>query len=141
MISTRNQDVDSATHVYLKVDNPQGLQQKYHGPYEIKKRTGETTFEVKTGTFNNGQDRIELHSWNNAKPAYMRAGATVATRPKLGRPSKNLPEPQTHPPPSSSIPSPAACPPSPEAQTLLFVTLQITPCASNQYGSKGSGVW
>ena len=43
-------DTDSATHVYLKVDNPQGLQCKYHGPFEIKKRLGTTTIQVKTGT-------------------------------------------------------------------------------------------
>ena len=89
-------NIESATHVYLRVDNPQGLQPRWHGPYPITKRTGETTFEVRTGTYKSGEARLELHSWNNAKPAFMAEGMTEASRPKLGRPSK-----PTAPPSSS----------------------------------------
>ena len=41
-------DIDVATH--LKVDNPGGLQPRYHGPYAINKRHGSSTIKVKTGT-------------------------------------------------------------------------------------------
>ena len=87
-IYTKN--TDTATHVYLRQDNPTGLQPRYHGPYLIKRRIGDTTIEVKTGTFKSGADRLEIHSWNNAKPANM-GSAQVAERPKLGRPSKQVP--------------------------------------------------
>ena len=96
-------DINAATHVYLKVDNPQGLQQKYHGPFEINKRLGESTIEVRTGTFKNGEPRLEIHSWHNAKPAYMSRNAVTAERPKLGRPAKiDIANPE----PVSVIPSP-----------------------------------
>ena len=85
-----SKDIDKASHVYLKLDNPLGLQHRYHGPYYINKRTGDTTIEVKTGTFKSGTDRLELHSWNNAKPAYMSEDTPVAERPKLGRPAKKV---------------------------------------------------
>ena len=78
----------TASHVYLRLDNPLGLQTRYHGPFEINKRLGESTMEVRTGTFRSGEPRLEVHSWHNAKPANMAEGATVAERPKLGRPSK-----------------------------------------------------
>ena len=73
-----DKDIDKATHVYLKLDNPLGLQPRYHGPYLINKRLGNTTIEVKTGTFKSGADRLEVHSWNNAKPAYMAESTQVA---------------------------------------------------------------
>ena len=92
---------DTATHVYIREDNPQGLQPRFHGPHLIKRRVGDTTIEVKTGTYKSGKERLELHSWNNAKPAFLAEGMKPVDRPKLGRPAK------TDPPPSS------------EADTLL----------------------
>ena len=87
------------------MDNPQGLQPRYHGPYPITKRTGETTIEVRTGTFKNGKPRLELHSWNNAKPAYLSETTVIAERPKLGRPV-NPPSTidRSAPPPSPPVP-------------------------------------
>ena len=85
---TYTKGVDDATHVHLKLDNPQGLHPRYHGAFPITKRLTPTTIEVKTGTFRNGTDRLEIHSWNNAKPAHMGEGAVAAERPALGRPSK-----------------------------------------------------
>ena len=86
--STFTKGMDKATHVYLKAYNPQGLQGRWHGPYPINKRLGTTTIEVKTGTYANGSDRLECHSWNNAKPAYLASDTVIAQRPKLGRPPK-----------------------------------------------------
>ena len=81
-------DTETASHVYLKAENPQGLQPRWHGPYLINKRLGDSTIEVKTGTFKNKTPRLEIHSWNNAKPAYMGEDSVEAARPKLGRPPK-----------------------------------------------------
>ena len=70
--------------------NPQGLQPRWHGPYAIKNRPGDSTIEVQTGTYKDGSARIELHSWNNAKPAHFDKTSPIITadRPKLGRPAK-----------------------------------------------------
>ena len=81
-------DTETASHVYLKSENPQGLQPRWHGPYLINKRLGDSTIEVRTGTFKDKTPRLEMHSWNNAKPAYMGENAVEAERPKLGRPPK-----------------------------------------------------
>ena len=78
---------------------------------KLKKRVGDSTIEVKTGTFKDGSDRLELHSWNNAKPAYMAEGMQPVDRPKLGRPAKN--------------PSPAP-PISSESDSLLKPTPKTT---------------
>ena len=82
-------DIDKASHCYLRLDNPQSLQPRYHGPFLINKRIGDSTIEVKTGTYRDGSDRLELHSWHNAKPAFVDDESKVAERPKLGRPSKH----------------------------------------------------
>ena len=103
-------DINKATHVYLKLDNPQGLQGKYHGPFAIKRRVGESTIEVRTGTLKNGDERLELHSWNNAKPAYFAEGVTpfASERPKLGRPATS--GPVQSPSSTEAKPAPAANP-------------------------------
>ena len=89
----------------LKADNPQGLQKRYHGPHMIKRRLGDTTLEVKTGTYKSGGERLEVHSWNNAKPAHMSEGMKAIDRPKLGRPAAERPEEKVPPPPSSEADS------------------------------------
>ena len=117
-ISPYTKNTDKATHVYLKLDNPQGLQGRYHGPYKINKRVGESTIEVRTGTFKNGEPRLELHSWHNAKPAVMSEDTPIAERPKLGRPSKPAIDPSVSPDaePGTAISAP---PSSSEAQNKL----------------------
>ena len=62
---------ESATHVYLKDDNPKGLLQSYRGPYRIVGRPSQSTIKVKMGTFKSGHENIQLHHWSNAKPAEM----------------------------------------------------------------------
>ena len=83
---------ETATHVYLKEDNPKGLLQSYRGPYRIVGRPSQSTIKVKMGTFKSGHENIQLHHWSNAKPAEMREDAVEAEMPKRGRPSKS-----THP--------------------------------------------
>ena len=87
---TYTKGIDTATHVYIRLDNPQGLQPRYHGPFLIKKRLGNSTIQIKTGTYKSGEERLEVHSWNNAKPAYMSEDMLAIDRPALGRPSKPL---------------------------------------------------
>ena len=94
---TYTKGIDSATHVYLRADNPQGLQSRYHGPYLIKRRIGDSTIEVRTGTYKNGSERLEIHSWNNAKPANLADNMEAAERPKLGRPTKIVADADTPP--------------------------------------------
>ena len=45
---------ETATHLYIKVDNPKGLMQSYVGPYEIVERPSLSTIRVKIGTLKSG---------------------------------------------------------------------------------------
>ena len=88
---------ETATHVYLKKENPKGLMQGYHGPYKIVERPSHSTIKVKLGTFKSGAENIQLHHWENAKPAKLREDFKEATMPTRGRPptrSSDLPEAQ-----------------------------------------------
>ena len=80
---------ETATHAYIKVDNPKGLMQSYVGPYKIVERPSMSTIRVKVGTFKSGAENLQLHHWSNAKPAIMRADATEGTMVTRGRPSKS----------------------------------------------------
>ena len=117
---------DTATHVYLKKDNPRGLLQSYTGPHPIVDRPSYSTIRVKVGTFKSGVENIQLHHWSNAKPANVRAGAPEAQMPARGRPKKSSPPTSTSPPSTSSLPeaqtttdavSEAACKPPPPSKS------------------------
>merc|ERR1711994_491842 len=79
---------DTATHVYIKQDNPKGLLQTYTGPHKIVGRPSHSTIQVKMGTFKSGADNIQLHHWSNAKPAKLREDTPEAVMPARGRPKK-----------------------------------------------------
>ena len=88
---------DTATHVYLKKDNPKGLMQTYTGPHKIVDRPSYSTIKVKVGTFKSGVDNVQLHHWSNLKPARLREDAKEGEMPARGRPPKNPDPPvQTH---------------------------------------------
>ena len=76
---------ETATHVYIKQDNPKGLLQTYTGPHPIVERPSHSTIKVKMGTFKSGIENIQLHHWSNAKPAQMRENAVEAEMPIRGR--------------------------------------------------------
>ena len=78
---------DNAPHVYIKVDKPQSLCPRFEGPYEIHSRPSRSTIEVVLGCKKDGSLRLQKYHWSSAKIAHMREGASVAQRPKLGRPS------------------------------------------------------
>ena len=83
---------DNATHVYLKKDNPKGLMQSYTGPHKIVGRPSHSTIQVKVGTFKSGVENIQLHHWQNAKPASLREDFKEAEMPTRGRkPKQKLP--------------------------------------------------
>ena len=79
---------ETATHVYLKRDNPKGLMASYTGPHPIVERPSHSTIKVKVGTFKSGIENIQLHHWANAKPANVRADQPEAQMPVRGRPRK-----------------------------------------------------
>ena len=92
-MSTKTDFVDishtnNATHVYLKVDNPQSLCPRFEGPYRIHSRPSRSTIEVILGRKKNGDLRLSTYHWSSAKVAHLRDGAVDAERPKLGRPVK-----------------------------------------------------
>ena len=76
---------DTATHVYIKKENPTGLLQSYIGPYKIVDRPSASTIRVKLGTFKSGVENLQLHHWANCKPAAVRADTPEAQMPVRGR--------------------------------------------------------
>ena len=83
----------SATHVYIKKENPKGLLQSYSGPHPIVDRPSQSTVRVKVGTFKTGVDNVQLHHWANLKPARLREDAVEGQMPVRGRPPKASPDP------------------------------------------------
>ena len=80
---------DDATHVYVKVDNPECLCPKFEGPYRIVSRPSRSQVKVKLGLYKNGSLRTQVYHWSSCKVAVVREGAPDAERPKLGRPAKS----------------------------------------------------
>ena len=83
------ENTQNATHVYVKVDNPQSLCPKFEGPYEIYSRPSRSQVEVKIGLFRDGRPRLLTFNWNSCKLAHLRDGAEIASRPNLGRKPKS----------------------------------------------------
>ena len=77
------------THVYVKQHKIRGIQPKWIGPFPIKSRPSRSTLEIKVGVNKQGEDRVELRSWSDAKPAYRRESIEDAVRPKRGRPTNS----------------------------------------------------
>ena len=93
--STKTEELDishtnNATHVYIKVDNPQSLCPRFEGPYKIHSRPSRSTIDVVLGVKSNGDLRVQRYHWSSAKVAHLREGAVAAERPKLGRPKTEV---------------------------------------------------
>ena len=84
---------ETATHVYIKKENPTGLLQTYTGPHKIVERPSDSTIKVKVGTFKSGLENIQLHHWQNAKPAVLREDFVEAEMVPRGRPPKKTTSP------------------------------------------------
>ena len=82
------EEVQNCTHVMVKCGKTTPLGANFDGPYPIQERRGTSCALVKMGTYTNGQPRLQLHHWNNMKPAHFAEEPYEVSRPKLGRPSK-----------------------------------------------------
>ena len=98
---------ETATHVYIKKENPTGLLQTYTGPHKIVDRPSDSTIKVKVGTFKSGVENIQLHHWQNAKPAMLREDFTEAQMVPRGRPSKKTSSPSEGQKPTEASPQPS----------------------------------
>ena len=54
---------NSASHVYVKKENPLGLSSKFEGPYKIISRPSRSTIEVRIGSFVDGRPRLQVFNW------------------------------------------------------------------------------
>ena len=82
-------NTDNVSHVYVKVEEPRGLNPRFEGPYEIVARPSRSQVQVRVGSYATGEPRLLTYHWSWCKPAHMREGADVGSRPKLGRRSTN----------------------------------------------------
>ena len=124
---------NKATHVYVKVDNPQGLSCRFEGPYQIVSRPSRSTVEVRIGSFVDGRPRLQTYNWQSCKIAHVREGAPEGQRPTLGRKktsaSNEVPdstEAQTKIPAGIQLPSPAVTPSVTHSVKPAAVTPSVT---------------
>ena len=76
---------NNVTHVYVKVDEPRGLNPRFEGPYKVIDRPSRTTVTVRVGSFADGNPRLLTFNWSQCKPAHLRQNAKECERPSLGR--------------------------------------------------------
>ena len=77
--------MDSATHVYVKVDQPLGLNPRFKGPYKIESRPSRSQIRVRIGSYASGEARYQTFHWDQCKIAHLREGAAEGSRENLGR--------------------------------------------------------
>ena len=85
-------DLNAASYVYVKIENPDNLARKFLGPYVIVDRPSNTTVTIRVGYDKRGLPRLETHSWDNLRVAHLRPDAQVAVRPDRGRRPASHPE-------------------------------------------------
>ena len=108
---------DSATHVYVRVDEPRGLAARFEGPYPVISRPSRSTVQLRIGSYANGTPRLQVYHWSSCKIAHRREDAKDGERPKLGRrPDPDSPPAKTDDPVSEPSLSPE--PPAPEPPAL-----------------------
>ena len=79
-------DFKTATHVYVRVDKPDNLGNKFQGPFVIVSRPSNTTIVIRVGYNKDGLPRYETVHWNNCRIAYLHPEVEDAERPRRGRP-------------------------------------------------------
>ena len=75
----------NVTHVYVKVEDPRGLNPRFEGPYRVIDRPSRTQITVRVGSFADGQPRLLTFNWSSCKPARLREGAKESSRRNVGR--------------------------------------------------------
>ena len=127
---------DKATHVYVKVDEPRGLNARFEGPYKIVSRPSRSQIEVRIGSYADGSERRATFHWSACKIAHMRESATEGSRPMLGRrPSPSSPEATlTENKTNSNSTAEDARPvtPSPFSQTVIASDVPAEPSLSTR---------
>ena len=107
-VNTKNTKIetlpDSVSHIYARQHNVKGLSEKYLGPLPVLSRPNRSTIEVKVGLNKDGSQRREIRHISDVKVAHLRDGATIAERPKRGRPSSKASKPVESETMSSSPP-------------------------------------
>ena len=83
-------NMSTATHVYVRRGKVTPLGPRFHGPYPITARQGNSCIEVKVGNYANGTPRLELHHWRNVKIDPLENESNEAQRPALGRPKSKM---------------------------------------------------
>ena len=78
-------DLKGVTHVFIKRGKTTPLGPSYDGPFKITEKVGKSCIQVRAGSYANGEPRLELHHWENCKPAHIDKSTPEAERPKLGR--------------------------------------------------------
>ena len=81
--------MSTASHVYVRRGKTTPLGHNFEGPFPIWERKSESCVIVKVGTYVNGAPRLQLHHWNNLKPAHFLHDTFEAQAPTLGRPKKD----------------------------------------------------
>ena len=81
---------DNISHVYVRQHDVKGLSSKYIGPFVVVSRPSRSTIGIKVGLHRDGSDRLEIRHLSDIKVAYLRNDAEIASRPKRGRPPKQL---------------------------------------------------
>ena len=105
-------ETDSATRVYVKIEEPRGLSARFEGPFEVVSQPSRSQVQVRVGSYANGEPRLLIYHWSSCRVAHMREEATEGTRPRLGRKpalkeeAQKVPDPpvspRSHPPSASS---------------------------------------
>ena len=89
---------NNVTHVYVKVDDPRGLNPRFQGPYPVISHPSRSQVEVKVGVFADGRPRLSTYHWWMCKIAHLRDDFIEASRPNLGRrPDPPVVQPQMTP--------------------------------------------
>ena len=65
------------------------LYSRYKGPFPVLSRPSRSQMEIKVGTNANGSLRKEIRHASDLKVGHLREDATIAERPKRGRPAKS----------------------------------------------------
>ena len=72
------QNFEDATHLFVKLESPQNLGEKFTGPHLIVDRPSNTTVTIKVGYTKGGLPRLQTHHWSNCRVAYLRPGTQDA---------------------------------------------------------------
>ena len=76
-------ETESASHVYIKVDEPKGLSCRFEGPYPVISRPSRSQLEVRIGSYANGAPRTLVVHWSSCKVAHVRQNFQEGSRPNI----------------------------------------------------------